>query len=63
MILPIALALLALELNVDVEELEAVATVELTEPEDFDPETGTVSFEGRRVLVEHFEGGANPLAR
>jgi hypothetical protein len=48
------------ELDVDEEDVFTVAEVELGDPELYDPESETVSGEGRRLLIEHFNGGIDP---
>jgi len=50
---------IAAELDALVGDILLVAEVELTSDE-FDDDTDTVSDEGRRLLLEHFRGGADP---
>lgn len=58
--LPVPLSTIAAALDVDLADLEIVATVELTGAADYDPETATVSNTGRDLLTVHFQGGSDP---
>lgn len=48
------------EIGVSVEDVALVADAELGGPPDYSPDDETVTDEGRRRLVEHFYGGADP---
>lgn len=51
---------IAMELQVPYSDVMTVTAVELTNPEDYDDETQTVSAEGRDIIIKHFCGGADP---
>jgi hypothetical protein len=48
------------EIGVPVEDVFTVAEVELTDPDTYDPESETVSEQGRQAIIQHFHGGTDP---
>lgn len=54
---------IAEELGVSIDDVTLVADVELGGPPDYEPDLdgGTVTVEGRRVLIQDFHGGTDPV--
>lgn len=56
------LADIAREYGFSCEDVVTIADVELADhsEQDYDPDTGTVSDHGRRIIVTHLQGGIDP---